>query len=175
RARGRYIAITQLVGFTAIPLAAYLSMVLVPTHQVLEGWRCVMIIGAAGAFFVWYLRRALPESPRWAESRGRCAEGERIMIAIGGVLTVFTYWFSAVLHAYQAELFPTRARATGVGFTYSWSRLSAVFSTLIIGALLREGVLAVFMLMAAAMVGVALVVGIFGPTTNAVVLEEISR
>jgi len=78
------------------------------------------------------------------------------------------------LHAYQAELFPTRARATGVGFTYSWSRLSAVFSTLIIGYLLSKGVLAVFIFMAAAMIGVALVVGIFGPKTNAVALEEIS-
>ena len=62
-----------------------------------------------------------------------------------------------------------------MGFTYSWSRLSAVFSTLIIGELLSEGVLTVFMFMAAAMVGVALVVGIFGPRTNAVALEEISR
>src|SRR5439155_289541 len=41
-----------------------------------------MFIGAAGALFVWYLRRALPESPRWAESRGRRAEAERIMRAI---------------------------------------------------------------------------------------------
>ncbi|MGH8538862.1 MAG: hypothetical protein ACREXM_21170 [Gammaproteobacteria bacterium] len=79
------------------------------------------------------------------------------------------------MHAYQAELFPTRARATGVGFTYSWSRLSAMFSTLIIGALLSKGVLAVFIFMAAAMLGVALLVGVFGPRTNAVVLEELSR
>jgi putative MFS transporter len=97
------------------------------------------------------------------------------IVGIGALLTVFSYWFSAVLHAYQAELFPTRARATGVGFTYSWSRLSAVFSTLIIGVLLTKGVLAVFVFMAAAMIGVALVVGIFGPKTNQVALEEISQ
>jgi MFS transporter, putative metabolite:H+ symporter len=96
-------------------------------------------------------------------------------VAIGALLTVFSYWFSAVLHAYQAELFPTRARATGVGFTYSWSRLSAVFSSLVIGALLAKSVLAVFVFMAAAMAGVALVVGMFGPNTNAVVLEKISH
>ena len=97
------------------------------------------------------------------------------IVLIGALLTIFSYWFSAVLHAYQAELFPTRARATGVGFTYSWSRLSAVFSTLIIGALLARGVLAVFILMAAAMLGVALVVGMWGPRTNAMTLEEISQ
>ena len=97
------------------------------------------------------------------------------IVGVGALLTIFSYWFSAVLHAYQAELFPTRARATGVGFTYSWSRLSAVFSTLIIGLLLTHGVFAVFLFMAAAMAGVALVVGLFGPKTNAVVLERISE
>jgi putative MFS transporter len=78
-----------------------------------------------------------------------------------------------VLHAYQAELFPTRARATGVGFTYSWSRLSAVFSTLIIGLLLTKGVFAVSF-MAAAM---AASPGrwTFWTETNAVVLERISQ
>ncbi len=51
------------------------------------------------------------------------------VIIIGALLTVFGSWFASIFHAYQAELFPTRARATGVGFTYGWSRVSAVFST----------------------------------------------
>jgi hypothetical protein len=46
---------------------------------------------------------------------------------------------------------------------------------LIIGVLLSKGVLAVFVFMAAAMTGVALVVGIFGPRTNKVALEQISH
>lgn len=50
-----------------------------------------------------------------------------------------------------------------------------MFSTLIIGALLVQGVFAVFAFMAAAMLGVALVVGVFGPRTNALALEQISR
>jgi len=53
--------------------------------------------------------------------------------------------------------------------------MSAVFSTLIIGALLAHGVLAVFIFIASAMVGVALVVGVWGPRTNAVALEDISH
>ncbi len=306
-ARGRYVAMTQLVGFTAIPVVAFLSRLLVPTHWLMEGWRWVMVIGGVGAIFVWYIRRRLPESPRWCESIGRHEGAEHIMsaieretelrtgrplpppkglavpaaqhmpfrelwqpayrgrtimllifhllqtigiygfanwaptfllkqgkslgqsleygflialvspvgpligvltaerlerkrsivflsllmalsglafpfassalsiVGIGSLLTIFSYWFSAVLHSYQAELFPTRARATGVGFTYSWSRLSAVFSTLIIGALLSKGVLAVFVFMAAAMIGVALVVGLLGPRTNSIALEEISH
>jgi putative MFS transporter len=32
-----------------------------------------------GALFVWYLRKAMPESPRWLESKGRTAEAEQVM------------------------------------------------------------------------------------------------
>ena len=79
KARGRYVAITQLVGFTAIPVVAFLSKLLVPTHWLLEGWRWVMVIGGVGALFAWYIRRRLPESPRWCEARGQQQEAEAIM------------------------------------------------------------------------------------------------
>jgi putative MFS transporter len=98
-----------------------------------------------------------------------------LIVASGALVTLCSNWFSALLHAYQSELFPTRLRATGVGFTYSWSRLSAVFSSLLIGAVLVHGVPAVFALLAAAMCGVALVIGIFGPRTNRIALEQLSR
>jgi putative MFS transporter len=88
---------------------------------------------------------------------------------------MLSYWFSAAFHAYQAELFPTRARATGVGFTYSWSRLSAALSSLVIGAMLTRGVGAVVLLISAAWLGTAAIIGAFGPRTNAVPLEVISR
>jgi putative MFS transporter len=97
------------------------------------------------------------------------------VVCIGTVLTVFGSWFASIFHAYQAELFPTRARATGVGFTYGWSRVSAVFSTMIISALLVHGILAVFTFIAAAMALAAFVVGVWGPRTNATALEEISH
>lgn len=97
------------------------------------------------------------------------------VVCIGALLTVFGSWFASIFHAYQAELFPTRARATGVGFTYGWSRVSAVVSTLIISALLVHGILAVFMFIGSAMVLAALVVGVWGPKTNATALEDISH
>src|SRR5262249_25141442 len=81
-ARGRYVAITQLVGFTAIPVVALLSRLLVSTHWLMEGWRWLMVIGAVGALFVWHVRRRLPESPRWCESAGRHEQAEFIMRAI---------------------------------------------------------------------------------------------
>ena len=311
RARGRYVAITQVAGFCAVPVAAVLSRLLVPTHFLMSGWRWVMVIGASGALLSWWFRRRLPESPRWLESRGRVAEANAIMSALesesfskegkrvytedtesaegtekkesgsfwelwrapyvsrtvmlvifqalqtigfygfanwaptfllkrgvsllhsleytlvdcvgfaagaafggvyfgqdgaevddcgfgfagggtwdwdlgiliapaavvgfGALLTLANYWFSAAFHAYQAELFPTRLRATGVGFTYSWSRLSAAFTSILIGAVLVHGVPAVFAVLAVAMILVAVVVGVMGPRTNGLVLEEIAQ
>ena len=350
-ARGRYVAITQVVGFCAVPVAAVLSRVLVPTHFWMSGWRWVMVIGASGALLTWWFRRRLPESPRWLESRGRLTEADAVMrgleaesfaskgrngewratsgerkerdrintedaeaesteateregrgrldeqkvegggtddrlksvprsegsfwelwkrpylsrtvmlvifqalqtigfygfanwaptfllkrgvsllhsleytmliavvspigpllgawtsdrferkwtivvlallvaglgigfgnsiapfavVAFGALLTLVNYWFSAAFHAYQAELFPTRLRGTGVGFTYSWSRLSAAFTSILIGAVLAYGVPAVFAMLAVAMGLVAVVVAAMGPRTNQMVLEEISR
>jgi putative MFS transporter len=342
RARGRYVAITQVVGFAAVPVAAVLARVLVPTHFLMAGWRWVVLIGSAGALLTWWFRRHLPESPRWLASRGRTAEAETILaaletesfanleekhlaeslasrnknaaslaaglgagddaggsaslgsaefgsdasnaavekisfaelfrppylgrtsmmivfqalqtvgfygfanwaptfllkrgfsllhsleftmliavvspigpllaaassdrmerkwtiaalailvaafglgfggastpfsvVAFGALLTLANYWFSAAFHAYQAELFPTRIRATAVGFTYSWSRLSAAFSSVLIAAVLtRSGVSAVFTLLAIAMCGVALVIAFFGPRTNRILLEDLAK
>lgn len=77
--RGRFVAITQVVGFTSVPAAALLSRVLIPTHFLMDGWRWVMVIGSAGGLLAWYFRLRLPESPRWLAERGRGEEAERIL------------------------------------------------------------------------------------------------
>ncbi|MGH8782045.1 MFS transporter [Paraburkholderia sp.] len=81
--RGRYMAFSILVILTSVPVVAVLSYLLVP-HVVfgLEGWRWVMIIGSAGAILIWFMRRGLPESPRWLESKGRHDEARAIVDAI---------------------------------------------------------------------------------------------
>jgi MFS transporter, putative metabolite:H+ symporter len=46
------------------------------------GWRPMFVIAGIGALVVWYLRKRLPESPRWLEARGRTADAEALMQTI---------------------------------------------------------------------------------------------
>jgi MFS transporter, putative metabolite:H+ symporter len=99
-----------------------------------------------------------------------------LIILFGVLVTLANNVLSFSFHAYQTELFPTRVRARAVGFTYSWSRLSAVFASYMIGFFLNQGgVKAVFSFIAFAMLVVVLSIGLFGPRTRGLQLEEISR
>ena len=307
--RGRAFACEQAVGFMAVPVVAFLSYLLVPNKPLgMDGWRWVVIIGAHGALFVWFIRRALPESPRWLAQKGRLAEADQVMskleekvardfgrplpapsathqavatqhtffdiwkapygkrasmmiifnvcqtvgfygfanwvptllvkqgitlttsllyssiiaisapigpliglviadrferksvivataaaimlcgltfsqllngmllIAMGVGLTLASNIMSYSFHAYQTELFPTSIRSSAVGFVYSWSRFSAIFTSfLIAGVLKSSGTTGVFAFIAAAMLIVMAVIGWMGPRTRNLALEEISR
>jgi MFS transporter, putative metabolite:H+ symporter len=310
--RGRAFAINQVVQFTAIPVVALISWLLVPRSPFgIDGWRWVVLLGSAGAIFVWFIRRSIPESPRWLIARGYISEAERAVksmeervaaefgaelppivvetsmeesprtqvkfvqifrppylrrtlmlmifhltqtvgyygfaswvptlliaagirttaslqysfiialsapvgpllirgiadkferkwqivwsaVCIGGfgllfarqnqpawlvllgvMLTCSNNWMSVAFHTYQAELFPTRVRAQAVGFVYSWSRFSAIFTSLMIGFFLqRFGVGGVFAFIAASMLVIVLAIGIFGPRTRGLALESISH
>ena len=310
--RGRAFAVNQIVQFSAIPVVALVSWLLVPLRPLgVDGWRWVVLIGSVAAVFVWFIRRALPESPRWLISRGRAAEAELTIAAIekhvaaesgselpkivpgdsleavstssrefsqifrppylgrtamlivfqlaqtvgyygfsswvptlliaagirttaslqysfiiavvapigpllvyaiadklerkwqivwsavciggfgilfahqkepvwlivlGVLLTCSNNWLSVSFHTYQTELFPTAVRAQAVGFVYSWSRFSAIFTSLMIGFLLQyAGVQGVFAFIAGAMVLIVFVIGAFGPKTRGLALESISH
>ncbi len=306
--RGPAFAYNQAVMFTAVPIVAFLAWQLVPqTILGLDGWRWVVILGSIGAFVIWWIRRGLPESPRWLEQHGRTAEAEAIVadlenkiradgvellppqtvageaerktgawmemwnetyrartimlviynlfqtigyygfsswvptllisqgvevtksltytfviaiaapvgpligmifadrferkwqiawaaagiaafgllfaqqtsaagvIICGLLITLCNNWMSFSFHAYQAELYPTRIRAQAVGFVYSWSRFSAIFSGFIIAFFLgRYGTTGVFSFIAAAMVVVFVVIGGFGPAVTKRRLEAIA-
>ena len=307
--RGPAFAFNQFVQFLAVPVVAFLAWLLIPRAIFgLEGWRWVIILGAIGALVVWWLRRALPESPRWLAQHGRRAEAERVMtmveqrveretdrplpppesvageaearegswiemwqgpylkrtiilsvynlfqtigyygfaswvptllisqgitttrsleytfiialaapigpligvlfadaidrkwqiawaaiaiavfgllfsqqtsavgvIVFGILITLANNWLSFSFHAYQAELYPTRIRAMAVGFVYSWSRFSTIFTGYLIAFLLRGyGTTGVFTFIAAAMLIVFAVIGGFGPRTSRRRLEAIS-
>jgi MFS transporter, putative metabolite:H+ symporter len=306
--RGPAFAYNQFIMFTAVPVVAFLAWQLVPQQIFgLDGWRWVVIIGSVGAFVIWWIRRSLPESPRWLEQHGRTADAEAIVaalenkiradgvalpppqpiageaerktgawsemwnaayrgrtimlivynlfqtvgyygfsswvptllisqgigvtksltytfiiavaapigplvgvvfadrferkwqiawaaagiavfgllfaqqstaagvIACGLLITLCNNWMSFSFHAYQAELYPTRIRARAVGFVYSWSRFSAIFSGFIIAFFLGNyGTLGVFSLIAGAMAVVFVVIGGFGPAVTRLRLEAIA-
>jgi putative MFS transporter len=78
--RGRAFAYNQALQFTAVPVVAFLAWQLVPAAPLgLEGWRWVVLIGALGAVFVWWIRLRVPESPRWLATHGRLEEAEAIV------------------------------------------------------------------------------------------------
>jgi putative MFS transporter len=98
------------------------------------------------------------------------------LIALGVAINFSNNLLSLSYHAYQAELFPTRVRATAVGFVYSWSRLSTVFSSYVIAWLLGVGgAIGAFGFIAAAMLVVVVSVSLFGPPTRGLALEEIAH
>jgi putative MFS transporter len=99
-----------------------------------------------------------------------------LLILFGVLLTLSNNIMSYSFHAYQAELYPTRIRARAIGFVYSWSRLSVVFTSFVIGFFLaRFGVSGVFTFIAGSMVVVMLSIGLLGPRTNNLALEMISK
>jgi len=98
------------------------------------------------------------------------------LIVLGVLVTLCNNWMSFSFHSYQSELFPTRIRSRAVGFVYSWSRLSAALSGLVVAYLLNiGGVNAVFGFIAFAMAIVVISIGAFGPRTRGLALEAISN
>ncbi len=75
QARGKWVGALGAVVVSSLPISALLSTLVIPRF----GWRIMFVVGGLGAIFVWYLRKALPESPRWLESIGRSEEAEAIL------------------------------------------------------------------------------------------------
>ena len=75
RTRGRWLSFMALIVVAGFPITAVLSYLIIPSF----GWRPMFIIAGIGSLIVWYLRKRLPESPRWLEAQGRAAEAEALM------------------------------------------------------------------------------------------------
>jgi putative MFS transporter len=84
--RGRMIVLLESFWAWGTILAGIVAITVLPAY----GWRWAFAVGALPALYVAYLRRALPESPRYLAERGRAPEADavvrRIERAGGGAL-----------------------------------------------------------------------------------------
>src|ERR1700761_1309307 len=78
KTRGRWLSFMAFLVVAGFPATAILGYLIIPNF----GWRPMFIIAGVGSLIVWYLRKNLPESPRWLESQGRSEEAEALMQTI---------------------------------------------------------------------------------------------
>src|SRR6202048_3037962 len=78
--RGRAFAINQAVMLSAAAMRAALSWWLVPLSPCgIDGWRWVVLIGAAASMIIWVLRLLVPGSPLWLARHGRTEEAIKVL------------------------------------------------------------------------------------------------
>jgi len=78
KTRGRWLSMMAFIVVAGFPATSLLGYLIIPTF----GWRPMFVIAGVGALIVWYMRKSLPESPRWLEATGRLQEAEALMQAI---------------------------------------------------------------------------------------------
>ncbi len=78
KTRGRWLSFMAFIVVAGFPVTAILGYLIIPVW----GWRPMFVIAGVGSLIVWYLRKNLPEFPRWLESKGRAAEAETLMQSI---------------------------------------------------------------------------------------------
>ena len=72
--RGRFAALLNVFTNSALLVATFGGFLIIPYF----GWRWMFAIAGIGAGIVWLMRKNMPESPRWLESKGRFAEADQI-------------------------------------------------------------------------------------------------
>ncbi len=87
--RGRFIVLLESFWAYGTILAGVVALVVLPAY----GWRAAFLVGALPALYVAYLRRALPESPRFLAEHGRVAEADAVVRRVereggGALITV---------------------------------------------------------------------------------------
>jgi len=76
--RGKFFLLYELVFAVGLVVAALLGWWIVPRY----GWRVMFLVGAVVALVIPFLRRHLPESPRWLANHNRLDEAEKIVARI---------------------------------------------------------------------------------------------
>ena len=79
KSRGRYTTIAIAWGMLGFALVPFVAWALVPNFT--WGWRAMFVIGAVGGFITLFMRRHLPDSPRWLLAHHQVAAAEAIISA----------------------------------------------------------------------------------------------
>ncbi len=82
RIRGRAVVVLESFWAVGWILAALVGYLVVPSGD--DGWRWALALGALPALYAVVVRRGLPESVRFLQSRGRHAEAERVVADFEG-------------------------------------------------------------------------------------------
>ena len=99
-----------------------------------------------------------------------------VIVVAGFLLTAVSNIFSNGFHIYQAEIFPTAIRSTASGICYSLSRAtSTVMPFVAVPALAALGPVTVFSGSAVLIVLLCLDVGLLGPRSTGLALEQVQR
>ncbi len=92
-------------------------------------------------------------------------------------MTIAYFFISSInigVYLYTPELYPTRARAIGVGTATAWLRFASIIGPTAVGMMLANGLHSVFMLFAAVAAIAAVITAVFAVETKGRVLEEAS-
>ena len=101
------------------------------------------------------------------------AQASWLILVAGFATTAVSNVFSNSFHIYQAEIFPTRIRATAVGTAYSLSRLSgAMLPFISVTVLDHLGATAVFVGSAVIMLVLCVDIAMLGPRSTGLNLED---
>ena len=92
--RGRYLGVLGIFAGLGVSLSSLIGWLVIPVWS----WRAMFIIGGVGALITWWLRRGMPESPRWLESRGRHKDAEAVFERIARESGVSNQEVSSVAH-----------------------------------------------------------------------------
>ncbi|WP_081063956.1 MFS transporter [Burkholderia cepacia] len=73
--RGRLVATLSFIAQCGVFLSSAVALWVIPNL----GWRFMFLIAGGLAAIVWFLRKFMPESPRWLENKGRSGEADAIV------------------------------------------------------------------------------------------------
>jgi putative MFS transporter len=100
---------------------------------------------------------------------------QAVVLVIGFFVTFFLQTETALIYTYTPEIFPTRLRGAGAGFTDGLGRLAGFAGGYLVASIFSGfGYAAVFIYVAIGMAGEGVILGLFGERTSRQSLEGIA-